>query len=363
MGRMITIPGVDPWMMWAGFLLLVFILLEIDLGILNRKDHVIEVREALLWSAFWISLAMVFNGWLYWQFGSDVALEFFTGYLIEKSLSVDNLFVFLMIFTAFNIPRLYQHRILFWGILGAIIMRGVFIVAGAALVERFHGVFFIFAAILLYGAYRMQFDKDEKFDPDKSLMVRLVRKVFPVSGKLHGHDFFVKENGRRAVTILFVALIVIELTDVVFATDSIPAIFAITTDPFIVFTSNIFAILGLRALYFALAGVHAMFQYLKTGLAFILAFIGVKMLIIGTPPILGFFGFDAAAHALEAIKIPTWISLIVIVVILTTAIVASILKNRSDLKHGRTTERIDAAHLAGASLGGEFSRGSEKERK
>lgn len=308
MGRMITIPGVDPWMMWAGFLLLVFILLEIDLGILNRKDHVIEVREALLWSAFWISLAMVFNGWLYWQFGSDVALEFFTGYLIEKSLSVDNLFVFLMIFTAFNIPRLYQHRILFWGILGAIIMRGVFIVAGAALVERFHGVFFIFAAILLYGAYRMQFDKDEKFDPDKSLMVRLVRKVFPVSGKLHGHDFFVKENGRRAVTILFVALIVIELTDVVFATDSIPAIFAITTDPFIVFTSNIFAILGLRSLYFCLAAMIRHFRYVKPALIVVLLFIGVKMCLVHTP-----------------YKIPTDISVWVVLGMLAVGVTASLL--------------------------------------
>lgn len=360
---MITLPGVDPWMMWAGFLLLVFLLLEIDLGILNRKDHVIEVKEALLWSAFWIALSLIFNGWLYWQFGSEVALEFFTGYVIEKSLSVDNLFVFLMIFTAFSIPRLYQHRVLFWGILGAIVMRGVFIGLGAALVERFQWIFFAFALIILYGAYRMQFDKEEEFDPDKSVVVRWVRKIFPVSNRLEGHSFFVKENGKRAVTILFVALVVIELTDVVFATDSIPAIFAITTDPFIVFTSNIFAILGLRALYFALAGVHAMFQYLKTGLAFILAFIGVKMLIIGAPPLLDALGMDGVAHALEGLHIPTAVSLGVIVAILAISIIASLLKNRSDVRHGRTAERMDAAHLAGRSLGGKVSGGARKDEK
>lgn len=285
---MITIPGVDPLWMWLGFIALILILLEIDIGIFNKKDHVIGIREAFAWTAFWIFLALVFNAWIWWQFGSDPGLEFFTGYIIEKSLSMDNLFVFLLIFTAFNIPREYQHRILFWGILGAIVMRGIFIALGAALISAFDWVFYIFGVIILLGAYHMQFQKEKKFDPEHSIAVRIVRKFFPVSNKMHGHDFFIKENGRRMATVLFVALITIELTDVVFATDSIPAIFAITTDPFIVFTSNIFAILGLRSLYFALAGMHAMFVYLKTGLAMILAFVGVKMLLyqVWHPPVL-----------------------------------------------------------------------------
>ncbi len=276
---MITIPGVSPFWTWVLFILGIIVLLIFDLVILNRKDHVVGVKESLSWVVVWVLLAMGFCGWIYAQFGSEKALEFLTGYLIEESLSVDNLFVFLMIFSAFNIPRIYQHRILFWGILGAIVMRGLFIGLGAALVSRFEWVFLIFGLILLYGAYHMQFQKEKRFDPEKNLAVRITRKIFPVSKRLHGHDFFVREKGRWSATVLFVALMSIELSDVVFATDSIPAIFAITTDPFIVFTSNIFAILGLRALYFSIAGLHSMFAYLKTGLAVILAFIGVKMLL------------------------------------------------------------------------------------
>ncbi|MDD9953496.1 MAG: TerC family protein [Candidatus Woesearchaeota archaeon] len=309
---MITIPGVDPWMMWAGFILLVLIMLVIDLGVFNRKDHVIGLRESLTWTAIWITVAMCFNTWLYFQFGGQIALEFFTGYVIEKSLSMDNLFVFLMIFTSFNIPRLYQHRILFWGIVGAIIMRGLFIWIGSELVSRFDWIFFIFGGILIWSAWRMQFEKEKKFDPKKHLAVRIAKKIFPVTNKKKGHNFFIVEHGKRFATVFFVALITIELTDVVFAVDSIPAIFAITQDPFIVFTSNIFAILGLRALYFALASLHAMFAYLKTGLAIILGFVGSKMILL------------AGLH----IHVPTIVSLTVIISVLAISMIASVIHAR-----------------------------------
>jgi len=307
---MITLPGVDPIYMWIGFILLVFIMLAMDLGIFHRKTHAVSIKEALTWAGVWFSLAMVFNIWIYFQFGSEPALNFFTGYLIEKSLSVDNLFVFLLIFTSFSISPQYQHRILFWGILGAIIMRGLFIGVGSALVERFEWVFYIFGVVLLYGAYRMQFNEDKKFNPETSKIVRIVRWIIPVSHQVDGAHFIVKENGKRAITITLLALIVIELTDVVFAFDSIPAIFAITTDPFIVFTSNIFAILGLRSLYFVLADVQGMFEYLKTGLAVILLFIAIKLLI------------RAFYH------IPIVVSLIFIVSVLIISIFASILHHK-----------------------------------
>lgn len=307
---MISLPGVDPLFMWVGFILLILVFLLIDLGIFHRRTHAVGIKEALIWAAVWFGLAMLFNAWIYFEFGQDIALQFFTGYLIEKSLSVDNLFVFLLIFTAFSIPAVYQHRILFWGILGAIIMRGLFIGLGSALIEHFEWVFYIFGAILIYGAYRMQFNKEEKFDPNASKIVWLVRKIIPVSPKIHGQRFFTKENGRFAITVLLLTLIVIELTDVVFAFDSIPAIFGITTDPFIVFTSNIFAILGLRSLYFVLAAIAGMFEYLKTGLAIILLFIGVKLLVR------------------QVYHIPTMISLIVIVFVLTVSIVASIVRGK-----------------------------------
>ena len=276
---MIAISGVPDWAVWAGFIAIILALLELDIGLFNRKDHVIGVKEALGWSLLWFSFAMAFNWWVYASSGTEKALEFFAGYLIELSLSVDNLFVFLLIFSTFSIRREYQHRVLFWGIIGAIVMRGLFIGIGAALVSRFDWVFYAFGVIILFGAHHMAFQKEKKFDPEESIAIRIVRRFFPVSGKQHGHDFFIVENGRRLATLLFVALVTIELSDVVFATDSIPAIFGVTTDPFIVFTSNIFAILGLRSMYFALAGLHAMFAYLKTGLAVILAFIGAKMLL------------------------------------------------------------------------------------
>jgi tellurite resistance protein TerC len=308
---MITIPGVSPVMMWAGFLTLVGIMLAIDLGVFNRKAHAITIKEALTWAGVWFGLAMLFNIWIYFQFGQQSALEFFTGYLIEKSLSVDNLFVFLVIFTAFSIPREFQHRVLFWGILGAIITRGIFIGLGTAIIQHFEWAFAVFGIVLLYAAYRMQFGEEKKFDPEKSFIVRLVEKIMPVSREQHEEHFFTRVNGKRAITVLLLTLVVIELTDIVFAFDSIPAIFAITTDPFIVFTSNIFAILGLRSLYFVLADMQGMFEYLKSGLALILLFISFKLIV-------------KPFH----LEVPIFISLIFIVSVLIISIFLSVLHHR-----------------------------------
>jgi tellurite resistance protein TerC len=297
--------------MWVGFILLIIVLLAIDLGVFNRKSHQITIKEALIWAGVWFGLAMVFNIWIYFQFGNESALQFFTGYLIEKSLSVDNLFVFLVIFTAFSVPAEYQHRVLFWGILGAIITRGLFIGLGTTIIEHFIWAFFIFGLVLLYAAYKMQFGAEKRFDPDQSRIVRMVRKVVPVSHKLDGNRFFTREDGKRAITLLFLTLIVIELTDIIFAFDSIPAIFAITTDPFLVFTSNIFAIMGLRSLYFVLADMQGMFEYLKSGLAVILLFIAVKLLL-------------KPFH----IEVPIAISLAFILCVLAIAIILSVLHHR-----------------------------------
>jgi len=311
---MVVLAGVDPIMLWGGFLLLVGIMLAIDLGVFNRKAHVITITEALLWAGVWFGMAMLFNAWVYYEFGSKTALEFFTGYLIEKSLSVDNLFVFLLIFTAFNIPRTLHHRVLFWGILGAIITRGIFIGLGSAIIEHFTWAFFIFGMVLLYGAYKMRFNKEEKFDPDTSLIVRFTRKIMPFSSNTTSDHFFTKEHGKIAVTTLFLTLVTIELTDIVFAFDSIPAIFAITTDPFIIFTSNIFAILGLRSLYFVLEGMQEMFAYLKDGLSVILLFIAVKLML-------------KPFH----IEIPILISLGIIILVLSGSIAASLFRRKTPI--------------------------------
>jgi tellurite resistance protein TerC len=267
-----------PWYLWVGFVALVLAFLAIDLGVFHRKTHAVSIKEALTWAIVWFAAAMVFNALVWWQCGAQMGLEFFTGYIIEKSLSVDNLFVILLVFTAFGIPARLQHRVLFWGIMGALVMRGVLIGIGAALVARFDWVFYIFGAFLLWTGAKMLFQKEEKFNPDESWIVRSIRKVVPVTG-LKGERFFTRERGAFAVTVLFVALVVVEFTDLVFAFDSIPAIFAITGDPFIVFTSNVFAILGLRSLYFVIAKAHDMFSHLKTGLAFILLFIGAKLMV------------------------------------------------------------------------------------
>jgi tellurite resistance protein TerC len=266
-------------LLWIGFSLFVIAMLALDLLIFHRKAHEIKVREALLLSAFWIALALLFNLGIYFWRGSEAALQFFTGYLIEKSLSVDNLFVFLLIFTYFAVPPSYQHKVLFWGILGALLMRAVFILAGITLILKFHWVIYVFGAFLLFTGVRMVSQKETKIRPEKNPIIRLFRQVMPVSNEYSGEKFFLKEAGRLVATPLIIVLIAIETTDVVFAVDSIPAILAITLDPFIVYTSNVCAILGLRALYFALAGVMKLFHFLHYGLSAILVFIGTKMIL------------------------------------------------------------------------------------
>ncbi|MDD3876265.1 MAG: TerC family protein [Bacteroidales bacterium] len=264
---------------WLGFLGFVFLMLAVDLGVFNRNAHVVKVKEALIWSAVWISLSLIFNLGVYYFMGKEKALEFLTGYLIEKSLSVDNLFVFIMLFSFFNIDKKYQHKVLFWGILGALIMRAVFIFAGVALINKFHWIIYVFGAFLVFTGIRMLVHKEEKIDPDKNPLVRLFKRFLPVTPEMHGSKFFIKINHKQYATPLFITLIVIEFTDLIFAVDSIPAILAISHDTFIIFTSNVFAILGLRALYFALSGITEYFYYLKYGLSLILVFVGVKMTI------------------------------------------------------------------------------------
>ncbi|MEL7587938.1 MAG: TerC family protein [Prolixibacteraceae bacterium] len=292
---------------WAGFIAFVILLLAIDLGIFHRKSHEVKIKEALIWSAVWISLALIFNYGVYVFLGKEKALEFLTGYLIEKSLSVDNLFVFIMLFTYFNVQPKYQHKVLFWGILGALIMRAIFIFAGVALISKFHWVIYIFGAFLVFTGIKMLFHKDEEIAPDKNPLVRLFKKFFPVSERMHEGNFFVKINSKTFATPLFVVLLIVEFTDLIFAVDSIPAILAISNDTFIIFTSNVFAILGLRALYFALAGITKYFHYLKYGLSAILVFVGIKMVIVG------FY------------KIPIIYSLLTILGILLISVLASVM--------------------------------------
>jgi tellurite resistance protein TerC len=304
---------------WIGFIGFVFLLLAIDLGLFHRKSHEVKIKEALIWSAIWISLAFIFNYGVYHFMGKEKALEFLTGYLIEKSLSVDNLFVFIMLFTFFNVNPKYQHKVLFWGILGALMMRAFFIFAGVALISKFHWIIYIFGVFLVFTGIKMLFHKDEKIAPDKNPLVKLFKKLFPVSENMHGGKFFVTVNAKTFATPLFIVLLVVEFTDLIFAVDSIPAILAISNDTFIIFTSNVFAILGLRALYFALAGITKYFHYLKYGLSAILVFVGVKMVIVG------FY------------KIPIVYSLLTILGILTVSIIFSILfpqKENQLIKNG-----------------------------
>lgn len=292
--------------MWLGFALLLVIMFILDLGVFSRRSHEIKFREAIVWTLVWVSLAFAFNVWIYFYLGPTKALEFFTGYVIEESLSVDNLFVFIMIFTYFNVGKAHQPKILKWGIIGALVMRGIFIFAGIGLLERFHWMVYIFGGLLVFTGVKMAFGKEERIEPGKNLLVRLVGRSFPVSADARCHRFFIREKGRIAVTPLFLTLLVVESSDVIFAMDSIPAILAVTRDPFIVYTSNIFAIMGLRSLYYLLANVMEMFVYLKAGISFILAFVGVKMLIAGYYPI------------------PIHISLMVIVFVLAIAVITSV---------------------------------------
>ncbi|WP_020533496.1 TerC family protein [Flexithrix dorotheae] len=268
-----------PLIYWILFNAFVLVMLLLDLFVFNRKKKEVKVKDALLWSGFWIALALAFNALIYFWKGQTMALEFLTGYLIEKSLSVDNLFVFLVIFSYFNIPGKYQHKVLFWGVLGALISRAVFIFAGVKLIEQFHFTLYLLGGFLVFAGLKLMFQKEKEFEPEKSIAIKLIRMVFPITNELHEDKFFVRLNNVLHATPLFVVVFLIETTDVIFAMDSIPAILAVSKDPFIVFTSNIFAILGLRSLYFALSGIMNLFHYLKYGLATILAFIGTKILI------------------------------------------------------------------------------------
>ncbi|MBI3317373.1 MAG: TerC family protein [Candidatus Omnitrophica bacterium] len=266
---------ITGWLFFGSFVLLS---LALDLGIFHRKSHEAKIKEALLESAAWISLALLFNVWVFFDRGPDAAIKFLTGYLLEKSLSVDNLFIFLLIFSYFKVPRRYQHNVLFWGILGAVIMRAFFIGAGVVLIHRFNWVIYIFGAFLILTGIKLALEKDKEINPERNQVLRLFKKLMPVTHHYEENKFFIRQGGKLFATPLFVVLLVVESTDVVFAIDSIPAILGVTTDPFIVYTSNIFAILGLRALYFALSGIMELFHHLHYGLAVILVFIGIKML-------------------------------------------------------------------------------------
>jgi tellurite resistance protein TerC len=309
---------------WGGFLLLVMFFLALDLGVFNKKAHAITTKEALGWTTVWVSASLLFSVFVYfayenhiWGIGQEIGedlggkaavLNYLTGYLVEQSLSLDNIFVIALIFGYFKIPNQYQHRVLFWGIIGALVFRGMMIAAGAILIKEFDWIIYVFGAILLYTAYRMAFSSDEEIHPDKNPVVNFVKRFFPVVRGFYGEHFFIKKMGKTFATPLFIALVVVETTDIMFAVDSIPAIFAITTDPFIVFTSNIFAILGLRSLYFVLASILDKFYYIKYSLVFILAFVGLKMI------------FSHQVH------LPEWTSLAVIAGALTAGILFSIWK-------------------------------------
>jgi tellurite resistance protein TerC len=300
----------DQTLWWVAFNIFVLAMLALDLGIFHRTAHVVRFKEALLWSAVWVVLAFLFFlGILFWR-GWVPALEFLTGYLIEESLSVDNLFVFLLIFSYFRVPSLYQHKVLFWGILGALVMRAIFIFAGVTLVQKFHWIIFVFGAFLVLTGIKMALQKNIEIHPEKNPVLRLFRKLMPVTDQYEEGNFFVKKDGRRYATPLFVVLLVVETTDVIFAVDSIPAVLAITLDPFIVYTSNVFAILGLRSLYFALAGMMTLFHYLHYGLSAILIFVGAKMLLA------------------DIYKMPVGIALGVVAGLLAVSVIASILHPR-----------------------------------
>jgi TerC family integral membrane protein len=294
--------------LWIGFSVFILLMLSLDLGLLNRKAHTIKYREAVTWSAVWITLAMIFAGLVFWYQGSQRGLEFLTGYLIELSLSVDNLFVFLLIFSYFKVPSKYQHRVLFWGVMGALVMRLTMIFVGAALINRFNWIIYIFGAFLVYTGIKMFKQEELDIQPEDNPLVRAVTKYIPITRHYEEQKFFTRQNGRLTGTLLLLVLVIVEVTDLVFAVDSIPAIFAITTNTFIVYTSNVFAILGLRSMYFLLAGVVEKFQYLRMGLAIVLTFIGTKMLVVA-------FG----------IHIPIWASLIFVGSVLLSSVAASLI--------------------------------------
>jgi len=296
---------------WIGFTGFVLAMLALDLGVFHRQAHAVSLKESLTWTAVWVALALVFNAGVWHYAGSQKALEFFTGYLIEKSLSVDNIFVFALLFSYFAVPARYQHKVLFWGILGALVMRALMIGAGVALITHFSWIIYLFGAFLILTGIKMIVKRAEAIHPERNPVVKAFKRLMPVTSDYRGDRFFVRENGIRMATPLFVVLLLVEFTDLIFAVDSIPAIFAVTTDPFIVYTSNVFAILGLRSLYFALAGVMDKFHYLKIGLGVVLTFVGVKMLLAHSP-----------------YKLDTLVALGVILTVLAVSVVASCLRPR-----------------------------------
>lgn len=300
--------GELPLWVWVVFNIFVLGMLALDLGVFHKKSHEVGLREALTWSAVWISLALLFNLGLYFWRGPQPAMAFLTGYLIEKALSVDNIFVFIMIFAYFKVPAIYQHKVLFWGILGALLMRALCIAAGISLLEKFHWLIYVFGAFLILTGVKMLLTKDKKIEPDKNPLLRLFRRAMPVTENYEGDKFFVRRDRKIWATPLLVALLFVEISDLIFAVDSIPAILSITRDSFIVYTSNVFAILGLRALYFALAGIMGLFHYLHYGLSAILVFVGGKMVIV------------------DFYEIPVGASLGVVVGILVLSILVSVLR-------------------------------------
>ena len=297
----------NQFWLWAGFIAFVLVMLVIDLGIFNRKSHVIKMKEALIWCTIWITLAMLFGAGTYYYKGHQAGLEFLTGYLIELSLSLDNLFVFLLIFSYFRVAPTLQHKVLYWGILGALVMRAAMIAGGIALIEKFHWVIYVFGAFLIFTGIKMLTSGNNEVHPEKNPVIKLARKIFPVTPQYYGDNFFTRIDARWFATPMFLVLLMIETTDLVFAVDSIPAILAITRDSFIVYTSNVFAILGLRSFYFALAGMFYKFRFLKVGLSIVLSYVGVKMLIA------------------DFYKIPTFVSLGVIILTIGSSILISFL--------------------------------------
>lgn len=301
--------------LWIGFNLFVVVMLALDLGVFHRRDHTVSVRESLTWTVAWIALAIGFNVALYYwksgiygpERGTEIALQFLTGYLIEKSLSIDNIFVFLLLFAYFRVPSEYQHRVLFWGIIGALVFRGIFIALGAVLIAKFHWIIYLFGAFLIFTGIKMAWVKDKQIHPERNPVLKLFRKLMPVTDQYHGGKFFIRDAGRLVATPLFLVLLLIETSDIIFAVDSVPAIFAVSQDPFIVYTANVFAILGLRSLYFALAAVMRLFHHLHYGLSAILVFVGFKMALT------------------DIFKIPVVHSLAAIGIILGLSIAASLI--------------------------------------
>lgn len=318
--------------LWLGFVGLVVAMLAIDLGVFHRKAHEVSLREAATWTVVWVTLSGLFAAAVHRWFGPEHALQFVTGYVIEKALSVDNVFVFVVIFSAFSVPPRLQHRVLFWGVLGALVLRAAFVFAGSALLSRFHFAIYVFGAVLVVTGIKLFRQKEEDIHPERSPLVRLFQRLVPMTHRLEGARFLVREGGRWVATPLLLALVAIEFTDVVFAVDSIPAIFAVTRDPFIVITSNLFAILGLRSMYFVLAGAVTKFRYLKVGLSLVLVFVGTKMVLS------------------DAVEVPIVLSLAVIAGILGVAVAVSLLRPPGGGKRGASGAPRDGGHRRGDSV-------------